>query len=63
MSLLRRPAFRHYLFGLGCVAAGAGIADATGSMLPLALGSAVAVMTMVSLVRELRHRAEGRRQR
>jgi hypothetical protein len=63
MSLLRSPAFRHYFFGLACVVAGADFTHSTGSMLPLALGSAVAVMTMVSLVRELRTRAEARRNR
>lgn len=63
MPLLRRPAFRHHLLGLGCVVAGAGLTDATGSMLPLALGSAVAVMTLVALVRDLRTRAAARRNR
>ena len=63
MSLLRSPALRHHLIGLACVVVGAGFTSSTGSILPLAAGSAVAVMTMVSLVRDLRSRAEARRNR
>lgn len=63
MSLLRSPVFRHYLLGLACVAIGAGLSERLGSMLPLAMGSAFALMTMVALVRELRTRAEARRNR
>jgi hypothetical protein len=61
MSLLRSPAFRHYGIGLVSVVAGAGLTSATGSMLPLAMGSALALMNTVALVRAIRARAAARR--
>jgi hypothetical protein len=56
MSVLRGKAFRHYLFGIACVAVGAQISSMTNSMLPLAMGSAVAIMTTLGLVKAIRAR-------
>ncbi|MCK7494888.1 MAG: hypothetical protein MZW92_30070 [Comamonadaceae bacterium] len=62
MSFLRTPAFRHYALGLAGIVAGAGFTSASGSMWPLALGSAPAVTGTWALVREIRERAARRRQ-
>lgn len=51
MSFLRSRVFHHYLIGLGCAFAGAWLTDVTGSMLPLALGAAMAVVQTPPLVR------------
>lgn len=56
MHLLRSRAFRHYLLGLLCVAAGAQVSSMTQSMLPLAMGGATAVLATWALVREIRAR-------
>ena len=60
-ELLRSPAFRRYAFGLTCTFAGAGLTDATGSMWPLALGSAITVMATAQWVQDVRRRAAQRR--
>ncbi|MCY7314227.1 MAG: hypothetical protein LH480_00960 [Rubrivivax sp.] len=62
-SVLRSAAMRHYVMGLAAVAAGGGLSSATGSMLPLALGSAAALMGMAGLVRAIRSAAARDRQR
>jgi len=54
------PALRRYLAGLLGVLVGAGWTDASGSMLPLAMGSALALMCTAGLVRSLRARAAAR---
>lgn len=51
MSFLRSKVFRHYLLGLGSTFAGAWLTDVTGSMLPLALGAATALVQTPPLVR------------
>jgi hypothetical protein len=61
MSILRSPAFRQYGVGLFSIVVGAGFTSATESMLPLAMGSAVAVLATPGLVREIRARAAQRR--
>lgn len=60
-SLLQRPALRHYGVGLLCVVGGAGATGMVDSMWPLALGSSVAVMCTVALVRDIATRAVARR--
>lgn len=57
MNLLRSKAFRTYLLGLACVAAGAQVSSMTGSMLPLAMGAASAVLATAGLVRAIRARS------
>ena len=52
-----------YAGGLLCVVAGAGLAAATGSMLPLAAGAAVAILCTASLVESIMARAAARRAR
>lgn len=61
MSILRSRWFRQYGIGLLSVVLGAGFSSATESMLPLAMGSAVALIATVGLVREIRARAAARR--
>ena len=61
MKLLRSPSFKRYAFGLSCTVAGAGLTDATGSMWPLALGSAITVMLTAQWVQDVRRRAARRR--
>lgn len=60
MSILRTPAFRSYLLGLGSVAVGAGASAVVESMWPLALGASFAMMATVGLVREIRRRRRTR---
>ena len=62
MTLLHSKAFRVHALGLCAVVGGAGLSVSSGSMLPLALGSALALMTTVGLVREIRRRNQARRQ-
>jgi hypothetical protein len=61
MPIPIRPALRRYALGLAAVVAGAGLTSATGSMLPLAGGAALAVLTTATLVRDIRERAAARR--
>jgi hypothetical protein len=49
----RTLVLRNYLFGIASIVIGAGATSATDSMLPLAMGAAVAVMCTVSLVRAI----------
>ena len=56
MSFLRTWIFRHYAFGLISTFFGAWLTAETGSMLPLAMGAAVLVMTTVPLVRAIWYR-------
>ncbi len=56
-------ALRRYALGLASVVLGAAWTDASGSMLPLAMGSALALMCTAGLVRSLRARAAARRRR
>ena len=53
MSLLRSTTLRQYAFALLCTFLGAWLTDVSGSMLPLALGAAVLVMSTVPLVRAI----------
>lgn len=53
MSFLRTRNFRHYAFGLACTFFGAWMMAMTGSMLPLALGAAISIMSTVPLVRAI----------
>ena len=62
MTLLHSKAFRVHALGLCAVVGGAGLSESSGSMLPLAMGSALALMTTVGLVREIRRRNRARRQ-
>ena len=62
MSLLHSKAFRVHALGLCAIVGGAGLSESSGSMLPLAMGSALALMTTVGLVREIRKRNRARRQ-
>ena len=62
MSLLHSKAFRVHALGLCAIVGGAGLSESSGSMLPLAMGSALALMTSVGLVREIRKRNRARRQ-
>ena len=58
---MHRPSLlRRYLIGLSATFCGAAISDATGSLLPLALGAAWTVVVTADVVRE--HRARSRRQ-
>lgn len=62
MSILRSKAFLFYGLGLCAIVGGAAWAESSGSMLPLAMASALALMTMVGLVHEIRAR-RGRQSR
>ena len=62
MTLLHSKAIRIHALGLCAVIGGAGLSESSGSMLPLAMGSALALMTTVGLVREIRRRHRARRQ-
>ena len=53
MFLLRNRVFRHYVIGLICTFAGAWLTGVTGSMLPLALGAAAAILQTPPLVRAI----------
>lgn len=57
------PALRRYALGMTCLLLGAGWTEASGSMLPLAMGSAAALMCTADLVKSLRARAAARRGR
>lgn len=46
----------NYLAGIASIVIGAGLTDATASMLPLAMGGAVGVMCTYSLVRAILRR-------
>jgi len=61
MHIIRSAAFVRYVIGFACLLLGAGASSALHSMLPLAMGSAVAVLCTASLVREIRASAERRR--
>jgi len=61
MRHLRSAAFRSYLIGFACLLIGAWVSGELHSMLPLAMGSAAAVLGTVSLVREIG--AAGRKRR
>lgn len=63
MSILRSPALRRYGAGLCAVVVGAGFTSLTESMLPLAMGSALAVICTAGLVREIHEHARGRHRR
>ena len=62
MTILHSKAFRFHALGLCAVVTGAGLSESTGSMLPLAMGGALALMTTAGLVREIRKRGRARRQ-
>ena len=62
MTLLHSKAFRGHALGLCAVVVGASWSESSGSMLPLAMGSALALMTTVGLVRDIRKRHRARRQ-
>lgn len=62
MTLLHSKACRVHALGLCAVVGGAGLSESSGSMLPLAMGSALALMTTVGLVREIRRRNQARNQ-
>lgn len=62
MTLLHSKACRVHALGLCAVVGGAGLSESSGSMLPLAMGSALALMTTVGLVREIRRRNQTRNQ-
>ena len=62
MSLLHSKALRVHALGLCAIFGGAGLSESSSSMLPLAMGSALALMTTVGLVREIRKRHRARRQ-
>ena len=53
MTPLRIQSLRRYAAGLLAVFVGAGLTAETGSMLPLALGAAAALMGTASLVRAI----------
>jgi len=61
MRHLRSAAFRSYLIGFACLLVGAWLSGELHSMLPLAMGSAAAVLGTASLVREII--AAGRKRR
>lgn len=44
---------RRYLIGIGATLAGAWTTEATGSMLPLAMGAAITVMCTAQVAREV----------
>ena len=51
LSSLRSRVFRHYLGGLLCTFAGAWLTELSGSLWPLACGSAVLLMCTLPLVK------------
>lgn len=57
MSILTSKPFAVHCLGLCAVVIGAAFSEQFGSMLPLAMGSALALMTTAGLVREIRRRA------
>ena len=61
MSLLRRPSFRRYAFGLVATFAGAWLTDVTESMLPLALGASALLLFTMPLIKEIWNRPRGKR--
>ena len=54
MSLLSSTPVRHYVVGLLCTGLGAWLTAALDSLLPLAFGGAVLVMTTIPLIRAIR---------
>lgn len=62
MSLLKCHVLRQYAIGLGCTFMGAWGVTMTDSMLPLALGAAVSIMTTAPLARSLWHKKPASRQ-
>ena len=63
MSILRSPELRRYVAGLCAIVVGAALSSLTASMLPLAMGSAAAVLCTAGLVKSIRDRARNRRRR
>jgi hypothetical protein len=63
MPLLASQPLRNYLCGLLCAVAGAWVTELTGSLLPLSAGGAALVMATFPLVRAIRARYAGRRNR
>ena len=53
MSKLRNRVLLNYLVGIASTVIGAGVTSAVDSLLPLAMGGAVAVMCTYSLVRAI----------
>ena len=53
MSKRQKQALQGYAIGLGCTFVGAWLTDVTASMLPLALGAAVAVMSTMRLIKSI----------
>ena len=49
----RNRVLRNYLLGIASIVIGAGVTSATDSLLPIAMGGAVAVMCTYSLVRAI----------
>ncbi|KQW42270.1 MULTISPECIES: hypothetical protein [unclassified Roseateles] len=49
----RHPVLLNYLLGIASIVIGAGVTSATDSLLPIAMGGAVAVMCTYSLVRAI----------
>lgn len=60
MSIIRTKAFIHYVIGILCVGLGAEVSSRMDSMLPLAMGSAMALMVTAGLVRAIRSRKQPR---
>jgi hypothetical protein len=52
--MFRNRFLLNYLLGIASIALGAGVTSATDSMLPLAMGGAVGIMSTWSLVRAIR---------
>ena len=63
MSLFSSTPVRHYVVGLLCTGFGAWLTAAVDSLFPLALGSAVLVMTTMPLIRAVRGRHAAPRDR
>lgn len=49
----RKRVLLNYLLGIACTVIGAGLTSVTDSLLPLAMGGAVAIMCTWSLVRAI----------
>lgn len=54
MTFMRTKVVQHYAFALACTGLGAWLTEATGSLIPLALGGATLVTATVPLVRAIR---------
>jgi hypothetical protein len=59
-SLLKSKALAHHGVGMCAIVAGAALTESFGSMWPLAMGSALGLMTLAGLVREIRRRSRAR---